>query len=431
MRPKEFFDSKKIQESENIILALYSEENGLLYEEQIKKPIEERFKVNEKTPNVKVKSYTDNPKGKDSVDSIWQAIAEAKIVIADISDRPSTVLLELGVVLAKKDHVIIIAERKLANEDKIPFPLKTLEIIFYEKREHHLLKEKVSNAVDNIIGKLDPAPSDELSSILNDIDDLIRSKKENIALRLISTLGEEDKGHWQIQKRLGELFLKMNSLTEAEEHIKSAFAIVESDKNKALCKLILGRIFIQAQKTDKALKELEEAQRLDPKNVLILLEYAKAYESQRDFKNASNIMQRIIQINKDNNIINKDYNLRLSYYIDRFTNPDITYSFEEFKKNNSSVKRPIRPNNRENNFILITEKYPIGTHLEGVISNINWKGYFIRIDNIFTALVPKKSVREKGISNMDIKGYKIGSRVKCKVIKVNHDMSQVTLEFTK
>lgn len=63
------------------------------------------------------------------VDDIWQGIREAKLLIAELTDRNPNVFYELGLAHAISKPVILIAK----SIDDVPFDLRSIRVLVYDK----------------------------------------------------------------------------------------------------------------------------------------------------------------------------------------------------------------------------------------------------------------------------------------------------------
>lgn len=63
------------------------------------------------------------------VDDIWQGIKDAKLLIAELTDRNPNVFYELGLAHAISKPVILIAK----SLDDVPFDLRSIRVLIYDK----------------------------------------------------------------------------------------------------------------------------------------------------------------------------------------------------------------------------------------------------------------------------------------------------------
>lgn len=84
------------------------------------------------------------------VNDIWTMTKEAAIILADLSGKNPNVFYELGLAHALTKPAILVTE---AMED-VPFDLRSLRVIVYEKNEPNwgdILGEKIENAIREIV----------------------------------------------------------------------------------------------------------------------------------------------------------------------------------------------------------------------------------------------------------------------------------------
>lgn len=84
------------------------------------------------------------------VKDIWAFTKDAEIILADLSEKNANVMYELGLAHAIAKPAIIVTE----SMDDIPFDLRALRIIIYNKDVHNwgdLLREKIKRSILEII----------------------------------------------------------------------------------------------------------------------------------------------------------------------------------------------------------------------------------------------------------------------------------------
>jgi hypothetical protein len=84
------------------------------------------------------------------VDDIWQGIREAKILVAELTDRNPNVFYELGLAHAVSKPVILISK----SIDDVPFDLRSIRVLLYDK-DHpewgNKLKLNLTRALKEVI----------------------------------------------------------------------------------------------------------------------------------------------------------------------------------------------------------------------------------------------------------------------------------------
>lgn len=84
------------------------------------------------------------------VSDIWAFTQEATVVLADLSGKNPNVFYELGLAHALAKPAVLVAE----SMDDVPFDLRALRVIEYDKNESHwgvLLQEKISKALKEVL----------------------------------------------------------------------------------------------------------------------------------------------------------------------------------------------------------------------------------------------------------------------------------------
>jgi hypothetical protein len=84
------------------------------------------------------------------MDDIWSAITEATIVIAELTGKNPNVYYELGLAHAMKKPAILIS----SNIEDVPFDLRPLRVLIYDKNEPDwgvILNSNISKAIDETL----------------------------------------------------------------------------------------------------------------------------------------------------------------------------------------------------------------------------------------------------------------------------------------
>jgi hypothetical protein len=84
------------------------------------------------------------------VHDIWTLTQQAKIILADLSGKNPNVFYELGLAHALTKPAILITE----SMDDVPFDLRSLRVIVYDKNEPNwgeVLKKKIETAINEIL----------------------------------------------------------------------------------------------------------------------------------------------------------------------------------------------------------------------------------------------------------------------------------------
>jgi len=84
------------------------------------------------------------------INDIWTLTGEAKMILADLTGKNPNVLYELGLAHALAKPAILISQ----TMEDIPFDLRSLRIITYDKNEHNwgiILKENITKSILEVL----------------------------------------------------------------------------------------------------------------------------------------------------------------------------------------------------------------------------------------------------------------------------------------
>lgn len=84
------------------------------------------------------------------VNDIWSLTRKAKVILADLSEKNPNVFYELGLAHAVAKPAILVAE----SIDDIPFDLRALRVIIYDKNEPDwgdALQDKIETAINEVL----------------------------------------------------------------------------------------------------------------------------------------------------------------------------------------------------------------------------------------------------------------------------------------
>ena len=85
------------------------------------------------------------------IDQIWRGIQEAKILVAELTTKNPNVFYELGLAHASEKPVILIS----SNEDDVPFDLRHIRVILYDRSDPFWGQKLIDNIADKITSALD------------------------------------------------------------------------------------------------------------------------------------------------------------------------------------------------------------------------------------------------------------------------------------
>lgn len=84
------------------------------------------------------------------VNDIWALTQQAKIILADLTGKNANVFYELGLAHAVAKPAILVAE----SMDDIPFDLRSLRILVYDKNEPNwggILRQRIETAINEVL----------------------------------------------------------------------------------------------------------------------------------------------------------------------------------------------------------------------------------------------------------------------------------------
>ena len=141
------------------------------------------------------------------VNDIWAYTKDCELILADLTGKNPNVLYELGLAHAIAKPGIIITE----NLDDIPFDLRALRVIEYDKNHHdwgERLKEKITKAIKEVLNS-------PLKAVLPTFLEVENSKS-------VKRITESD-------KRLIEMSQEIDALRREVRHSKSSALLEELD----------------------------------------------------------------------------------------------------------------------------------------------------------------------------------------------------------
>lgn len=85
------------------------------------------------------------------IDQIWRGIQDAQILIAELTTKNPNVFYELGLAHASEKPVILIS----SNEDDVPFDLRHIRVILYDRSDPFWGQKLIDNIADKITSALE------------------------------------------------------------------------------------------------------------------------------------------------------------------------------------------------------------------------------------------------------------------------------------
>ena len=83
------------------------------------------------------------------IDQIWQGITSARVLLAELTNRNANVLYELGLAHALHKPVILVCSK--ANEGDVPFDLRHVRVIYYDKDDPFWGTKLLEKVAENIL----------------------------------------------------------------------------------------------------------------------------------------------------------------------------------------------------------------------------------------------------------------------------------------
>ena len=84
------------------------------------------------------------------MDQVWQGINAAKVLVAELTSKNPNVFYELGIAHALQKPVVLVS----SNEDDVPFDLKHIRVIYYDKNDPFWGQKLLNKVAENIISAL-------------------------------------------------------------------------------------------------------------------------------------------------------------------------------------------------------------------------------------------------------------------------------------
>ncbi len=84
------------------------------------------------------------------MDQIWSGISIAKVLLCELTGRNANVFYELGLAHASNKPVVLISNK----EDDVPFDLKHIRVIYYDKDDPFWGEKVISKVAENILSAI-------------------------------------------------------------------------------------------------------------------------------------------------------------------------------------------------------------------------------------------------------------------------------------
>ena len=84
------------------------------------------------------------------MDQVWAGINTAKVLVAELTTKNPNVFYELGIAHSLKKPVVLVS----SNEDDVPFDLKHIRVIYYDKNDPFWGQKLLNKVAENIVSAL-------------------------------------------------------------------------------------------------------------------------------------------------------------------------------------------------------------------------------------------------------------------------------------
>ena len=448
MRPKEYYEQNTIQEDARYVFTLLPGEFEKQYRKYIKEPIE-KLRVGD--GKVVCSSHTEFEPGVDQLDGIWKSIQKASIVIANITGFKPNVMLELGVALMKKDRVILIADKSLHDKPDIPFNISTLNVDFYEPGKLDEYSERLVTQVEKWITPDEPKiKNPKVIKLMNDVLGLRREKRYEAALLLFESMDGIEPGNWYIYLEWGITFKESNDYENAIKKLQKALEYARANSHKSEIYTELGVIYRENNMVNEALVAFEKAENLDSDNAELYEKWAFLYHNMGKHQEAMNKMTMAVKLDENNEV----YKWKFEFYGKKFTDKNFTLGLGKFLALKRDEKRDGRQNyprpprypdrsgqtgygrrppqflprsNNPENFKRFVNRHKPKEIVEGEITHVDSKGVFVGFEfGIFGRISPHRLTK-----NFDVnESFKVGERIRVKLLFIKYDIYQIDLDLT-
>ena len=144
MRQNSIFHKNEFVLNDNLVFVAcpFKEPFNAIYEDQIKPLVENDLNMECLRAD---EIYSNGP----IIDDVWRLINEARVIIADLTERNPNVFYEVGMAHAIGKDVLLLAQ----NVEDIPFDLRHLRTIIYQAdyRGQINLRDKISKVIKTIL----------------------------------------------------------------------------------------------------------------------------------------------------------------------------------------------------------------------------------------------------------------------------------------
>ena len=336
LRPKEYYEKFTIPEDNTYVFTLLPPDFKKQYEKYIKNPLE-AIKI--ESGKITCGSYLDFEPGRDYQDEMWKSIKKAGIVIVNITGFNPSVMFELGVALTMKSAVILIAEKSLESNPKLPFNINTLGVVFYEPHNLNKLSNHLLSLVEKKISpRMPKIKNPDVMKLMNDVFGLRKDGKFDTALLLLEQMSEIEPKNWYIYKEWGITYRLNQTYNEAISKLTKALEFANTDRQKSEIYTELGVVYHRNNMENNALLAFEKAEIFDRDNADIYDKWAYLYYKLGKYQEAMNRMVLAVKLDD-----NKNYKWKLEYYAKKFSDKDFRMGLADFLKTKIESERSVLP----------------------------------------------------------------------------------------
>ena len=84
------------------------------------------------------------------IEQIWRGISNAKVLLAELTDRNPNVFYELGLAHGAGKPVVLVS----SNQDDVPFDLQHIRVIYYDIHDPFWGNKLIDKVAENILSAL-------------------------------------------------------------------------------------------------------------------------------------------------------------------------------------------------------------------------------------------------------------------------------------
>lgn len=84
------------------------------------------------------------------IDQVWRGITEAKVLIAELTNRNPNVFYELGLAHALTKPVVLVS----SNEQDVPFDLQHIRVIYYDMTDPFWGEKLIEKVAENVLSAI-------------------------------------------------------------------------------------------------------------------------------------------------------------------------------------------------------------------------------------------------------------------------------------